>query len=193
MVDSTPKISAEGTRPTPVSLYLVCGLLMVAVFLADMAIPLGVAMGIPYIAAVWIALWTDRSKFILLVATISALLTIGAFFLKPPSGELWKVLCNRLLAIFAIWLTAFLGLQRKAIEEKRQKAVRDREQALEEIKILRGFLPICASCKKIRDDKGTWTQLEAYISDHSQAEFSHGLCPECADRLYPGRRKPKPT
>ena len=59
------------------------------------------------------------------------------------------------------------------------------QAALAKIKTLSGFLPICASCKKIRDDKGYWNQIEAYISDHSEAEFSHSVCPECAKKLYP--------
>lgn len=71
---------------------------------------------------------------------------------------------------------------RYAIE--RQKLLTQIEHSTKEIKTLRGFLPICASCKKIRDDKGYWTQIEAYISRHSEAEFSHGLCPECANTLY---------
>jgi len=60
-----------------------------------------------------------------------------------------------------------------------------------EIKTLRGLLPICASCKKIRDDQGYWQQLEKYITDHSGAEFTHGICPACADRLYPGLITPE--
>ncbi|MBF9018990.1 MULTISPECIES: hypothetical protein [unclassified Oceanispirochaeta] len=58
------------------------------------------------------------------------------------------------------------------------------EQALSEIKTLKGIVPICAHCKKIRDDKGYWNFLESYIEKHSDASFSHGLCPECADELY---------
>ena len=58
------------------------------------------------------------------------------------------------------------------------------QDALAKIKTLRGMLPICASCKKIRDDKGYWNQIENFILDHSEAEFSHGLCPECMDKLY---------
>lgn len=50
---------------------------------------------------------------------------------------------------------------------------------------LEGILPVCASCKKIRDDKGDWQQIEAYIRDRSAASFSHGICPECARKLYP--------
>ena len=54
----------------------------------------------------------------------------------------------------------------------------------EEIKTLQGIIPICAICKKIRDDKGYWNLLEAYIEDHSDASFSHGMCPECSDKMY---------
>ena len=71
---------------------------------------------------------------------------------------------------------------RYAIE--RQKLSTQLKQSMKEINTLRGFLPICANCKKIRDDRGYWTQIETYISKHSEAEFSHGLCPECMVKLY---------
>jgi hypothetical protein len=58
------------------------------------------------------------------------------------------------------------------------------QDALAKIKTLRGLLPICASCKKVRDDKGYWSQIEVYVRDHSDAEFSHGLCPDCAQKYY---------
>jgi len=58
-------------------------------------------------------------------------------------------------------------------------------QALEKVKQLGGLLPICSHCKKIRDDKGYWNQVESYIRDHSDAKFSHGICPECAEKYYP--------
>ena len=54
-----------------------------------------------------------------------------------------------------------------------------------QIKVLSGFLPICASCKNIRDDKGYWNQIEVYVRDHSEAEFTHSICPACARKLYP--------
>lgn len=76
-------------------------------------------------------------------------------------------------------------LQRKRAEEERENLIQDLKKALAEVKTLSGLLPICSSCKKIRDDKGYWKQIEAYIRDHSEAEFSHGICPECAQRLYP--------
>jgi hypothetical protein len=59
------------------------------------------------------------------------------------------------------------------------------ESALTEVKTLRGMLPICASCKKIRDDHGEWVQMEVYVRDRTEADFSHGICPECMKKLYP--------
>jgi len=67
-------------------------------------------------------------------------------------------------------------------ERQQQELISHLEEALAEIKTLKGFIPICASCKKIRDDEGYWNQLEAYISKRTDAVFSHGLCPECAEQ-----------
>jgi len=78
---------------------------------------------------------------------------------------------------------ALLGKSiRYAIERK--KLLTQLEHSAKEIKTLRGLLPICAHCKKIRDDKGYWTQIETYISAQMKASFTHGICPDCADRLY---------
>ncbi len=74
---------------------------------------------------------------------------------------------------------------------EREKLIAELQEALATIKTLHGLLPICSSCKKIRDDKGSWTQIEAYISDHTDAEFSHGICSECAEKLYPDYFKRK--
>ena len=63
------------------------------------------------------------------------------------------------------------------------------EEAEKEVKVLQGFLPICASCKHIRDDDGGWKQIESYIADHSEAMFSHSICPTCAEELYPDEMK----
>jgi len=60
------------------------------------------------------------------------------------------------------------------------------EKSLNEIKVLKGILPLCAHCRKVRDTEGYWKQLEAYISEHSEAEFSHGICENCAQEHFPG-------
>ena len=70
-------------------------------------------------------------------------------------------------------------------EKQRERVIKDLNDALLEVKRLSGFLPICSHCKKIRNDKGYWDQIETYISRHSEAKFTHGICPDCAQELYP--------
>jgi hypothetical protein len=69
--------------------------------------------------------------------------------------------------------------------EEQDDIIRDLAHTLAAIKLLHGLLPICAGCKKIRDDNGTWNYIETYISKHSEAQFTHGLCPTCEHDLYP--------
>jgi PAS domain S-box-containing protein len=73
----------------------------------------------------------------------------------------------------------------KRAEAERESFIKELEKALTEIKTLKGLIPICANCKKIRDDRGYWNQIEEYIQEHSEAKFSHGICQDCAKKLYP--------
>ena len=77
------------------------------------------------------------------------------------------------------------AIERKRADQEREKLIADLQEALTRIKTLSGLLPICASCKKIRDDKGYWNQIETYIGQHSDANFSHSICPSCVKALYP--------
>ena len=77
------------------------------------------------------------------------------------------------------------AIERKKMMVEREKLRQELEDALDQVKLLSGFLPICCSCKKIRDDKGYWQQIELYISTHSDVQFSHGICEECSKELYP--------
>jgi hypothetical protein len=91
---------------------------------------------------------------------------------------------------------AHAALQLEMVERVRTQAeneslIGELEASLAKVKRLRGLLPICSACKKIRDDKGYWNQIESYIAMHSEADFSHGICPECAERLYPGLNDPE--
>jgi PAS domain S-box-containing protein len=74
--------------------------------------------------------------------------------------------------------------ERKRAEQERERLIGDLTEALTRIRTLSGLLPICARCKKIRDDQGYWQQIESYIREHSEADFTHGLCPSCADQLF---------
>lgn len=177
------KLKEKGSDSKIIAL---CLTLSVAIFILDTSIPLGVAGGVPYILVVLLSLWSPRKNLPIYMAIGGSILTIIGFYSSPAGGELWKVIFNRSLALLAIWATAILSAQRNKIQQEREKALLD-------LKILSGFLPICASCKKIRDDDGYWNQIETYIRDHSEAEFSHGICPDCAKKLYPelNRKKTK--
>jgi hypothetical protein len=74
---------------------------------------------------------------------------------------------------------------RKKLERERESLISELTDALGLVKKLSGLLPICSYCKKIRDDQGYWNQIENFIRDHSEAEFSHGICPECAQKYHP--------
>lgn len=76
--------------------------------------------------------------------------------------------------------------KRREAEAERERLIVELQDALARVKTLSGLLPICSSCKKIRDDKGYWNRLETYLQEHSSAKLTHGICPECAQRLYPG-------
>ena len=102
-----------------------------------------------------------------------------------------------IISVLAFWFEYLRQHYRNGMEVEQQRLQAERsalQEALSKVRQLSGMLPICASCKKVRDDRGYWTQIEAYISDHSEAEFSHGICPDCGDKLYPGvyRKSLKP-
>jgi hypothetical protein len=84
------------------------------------------------------------------------------------------------------FLTVMIDItERKQAEAELEKTIQELQSAIEQIKTLKGLVPICAWCKKIRNDKGYWEQVESYVSRHTEAAFSHGICPDCAKKLYP--------
>jgi len=83
--------------------------------------------------------------------------------------------------------------ERKRTEAEREVVIAELRDALSNVKHLRGLLPICASCKRIRDDQGYWNDVEEYIRKHTEADFTHGICPDCMNKLYPGMGVPSPT
>ena len=118
---------------------------------------------------------------------------VGAYLIKPPDAREMERAITISMARFDDMaalrrLNAELRAEiaeRKRVDAEKEQLIEELQSALAEIKTLQGILPICASCKKIRDDKGYWQQVEVYVRDHSEAEFSHSLCPECAKKLYP--------
>jgi len=142
-----------------------------------------------------------------------AILLWTEYYIERPSFHLGSELfLFSIYAILLIWLSFFGGfiskmrhalrrknkaieqssqalekevLIRKQAEQEKDHLIKELEDALAEVKTLSGFLPICANCKNIRDDKGYWNRLETYLQDHTNANFSHGICPDCMEELYP--------
>lgn len=117
------------------------------------------------------------------------IMTFGSFgYTYPPH------IIFRFIAIFAIVssLACIMELLRERYFRKLKEEKLALEKALGEIRMLKGMVPICASCKKIRNDQGFWTQIEQYMKEHSDVEFSHGICPECAEKLFPSKKKMLP-
>lgn len=104
---------------------------------------------------------------------------VGAYLVKPPHISTLE----RAMTIALARFEDMMELDRLNVELQLRNA--ELETALAKVKLLSGLLPICASCKKIRDDEGYWQQIEVYIREHSEAQFSHGICPECMVKLYP--------
>lgn len=101
-----------------------------------------------------------------------------------PISVISSPICENGEVVAAV--TAFRDItEEKKLIAEREELIEQLQVSLETIKTLHGIIPICASCKKIRDDEGYWNQLEAYIRNHTGCEFSHGICPECARKLYP--------
>lgn len=120
---------------------------------------------------------------------------IGGFYLFAPSDRIYlDLIISALIVSEGVLLdnaTRRLARERmlkevlRSVNETLAKERGELQESLERIRLLSGLLPICSSCKRIRDDGGSWQQIEAYISTHSEARFSHAICPECARRLYP--------
>jgi len=109
---------------------------------------------------------------------LDALLIRSSYILFALASGLW-------VALIAILFKASQAtIKEKAVEQERERLILDLQDALAKVKTLSGLLPVCSACKKIRDDRGYWNQMEAFIRDHSDADFTHSICPECAKKLY---------
>ena len=153
-------------------LFLLLAFGAAAIFVIDLWVPSGVAVPMLYPTVVLLAGWLPKPKHTLLVASCSSLLVLAGLFISLTDSARFVVITNHLLALVTIWVTAGL--------------IRPHKQREEKVKNLSGLLPMCSSCKKIRDDKGFWSRVEQYFEEHhADLQFTHGLCPACSKQLYP--------
>jgi len=117
------------------------------------------------------------------VTEFGVMLVLGRLF--PILDPTLDALVDSLLLILVVTpFVVSLFAARRGAEHEREAVIQELQTTLDKVRTLSGLLPICANCKKIRDDGGYWNQIEVYVRDHSDAEFSHSLCPPCARTLY---------
>lgn len=143
------------------------------VFVLDLWIARGVGIAMVYATFVLLAGWWADRRWALTVAGGCTLLIAVALPLLRGGHVAWSVIItNHLLALATIWITAAVVWHHKQREEK--------------VRRLTGLLPMCSLCKKVRDDRGLWSQVEQYFEEHyADLQFTHGLCPICSKQLYP--------
>lgn len=154
-------------------------------------------LGVSYVVH---GLRQDGHQFFMDIAVNEALLAGEKFYTVMLRDVTERVAAQRVLHQSKDELERRVKERTTALEEsnvrlhdeitRRKELIQELQTALGEIKTLSGLLPICASCKKIRDDKGYWNQIEVFIREHSDAEFSHGICPDCIRELYPELQGP---
>lgn len=142
----------------------------------------------------------DIKSFLVLVILFVVLLLLGEYFypelLVHYDSDFQQFVDIGASLVLCLVVNIFVihSIYKEYVREREMKdsllkqALLDKEEIekmYKEIKILQGYLPICASCKKIRDEKGSWHQVEKYLSEHSEAKLTHGVCPDCVARLYP--------
>jgi K+-sensing histidine kinase KdpD len=156
-----------------------------SIFALDLVLPSDTSTVALYLVPILISLLSAGHWLPLATTIVSLALATLGFLLLPSAGPLWWVApANRALALATVTAVGCLALfYRRLVEEEKTARARQRGHAAARIEVLRGFLPICASCKNIRDDTGCWTYLETYIEARSDARFTHSLCPECQKTL----------
>ena len=152
---------------SPLSWISLSVLVIVADYLTGPQIHFPIAFAVPVVAASW---YRGRKWGIILAVALPAA-RIGFDYIWEPSPDRLVIAVNYVIRVSVLAGLAYLVQHVAALTR--------------EIRVLRGILPICSSCKRIRIDDGSWRQFEAYIAEHSEAEFTHGLCEECAKKLYP--------
>jgi hypothetical protein len=153
---------------------------------ADYVTGYEIGISLFYMIPISFAGWFGGRSPSIIISSLSVLTIAAADFMAGKEYphffvEAWNLLMR--LGFFTVYGVVISLI--KADLDERTRLVAELQKALSEVKQLSGFLPICASCKRIRDDRGYWNQIESYISSHSEAQFSHGICPECVRKLYP--------
>jgi K+-sensing histidine kinase KdpD len=136
-----------------------------------------------YFVPVALAAWFLGLRASVYVSLLSAIVWFGADQLSGnPHSQHFYAVWNTIIRLVSFVVIGSLTSRIRQLIDRERQLVEDLQQSISEVKVLEAFLPICSQCKKIRNQEGSWQQLEVYISEHSDTKFSHGYCPECAKK-----------
>ena len=148
---------------------------------------------VPIAVAGWSTSWVGGYA----IAAAATAAWLGSDLLSPHEALFWTYRpWNAILQLASFLIVAYSAARIRADFEEQKRLAEQLKGALNQVKQLKGLLPICAWCKRVRDDQGYWHQVEAYVSDHTDAVFSHGMCPECQEKAFEEveeRRKAPPS
>jgi hypothetical protein len=157
MTDPVPKTSPQ--------LIAMIVFLLTGIFILDWFTLSGILIPVLYTIPLLLTLQAPQRSLFLLVAAASTILTVVGLFVSAEGGIFWMAMANRSLAVITFVVAAAFYVQHKRVEGR--------------LRSLQALLPYCSACKKVRDDRGYWKQLELYLEEHTVTQFSRGLCPEC--------------
>lgn len=187
-VEVNMKIVDKLKNKSQLTVFIYAFLLNIIIGYIDYVTGYDIGISAFYLAPIGLVVWFLNSKksagiymAIITSITVTASNLLAGQMIRYYAVELWNTAVH--FAFFAI--SALLIYEVRSNLEKREKLKRDLQQALDQVNKLSGLLPLCSSCKKICDDKGNWSHVEEYISEHSDAMVSHGICPDCALKHYP--------
>jgi len=167
----------------PWFIWLVCLAIVTGAFLYDGMLPLGDSSNFPYAAALLFSSFAGKRSITIAVSLLSIVLIVVGHHISPP-GNVMSDFYKRSEAILVLTILAAIVIHRTWAMQQSDRATRELNEAITRLKILHGLLPICSACKQVKTEEGQWKQLEAYISDNSEAEFTHGMCNDCGQKMY---------
>ncbi|HTG01691.1 MAG TPA: hypothetical protein VK654_14010 [Nitrospirota bacterium] len=145
-----------------------------------------IRMEIFYLVPISYATWFVGKKTGIVLSFLPPVIILGSDLLSGKGYALFPVKIWNIVMYFAFFILVTLLLhQLRVTLQQRDIFINKMQNALNAVRELSGILPICANCKKIRDDEGYWHDVDVYIANHTKAEFTHGMCAECAAKLYP--------
>lgn len=158
-----------------------------AVFIMGLFLPIGVALLALYTSIILMMLWSPHRYAALWLAGGATVLLLVALSFSPDDRFTVGVMIDKAFTLFTLWVMAVFSYLHKQRDSVSEQLVRDLANGLANVKTLRGLVPICISCKKVRDEHDRWHGIETYLEAHSEATTSRVVCPECR-RTWPTTR-----